>query len=237
MTKSSSREMMTSNCRSRLQNARIESLPPIAILFALLAMPATSFSQPIFTTTASLEWMVVDSSLIVRGRIGSIEELETRPSVFLVTLTVTETLKGSVQEKIEFVLPAKSYPVDGVLAAWADKEKELLVFLRDSKSVEKLTGKDYSKFPYAPRSGWRDESVLLLDAQAEVQVMSKRIEPLSDPQEILKRTRAAVEATKTGSYQSKSVNPAVELFGIKLYFFLFLNFILTVLQLDQKHLI
>src|SRR5688572_3329370 len=94
-----------------------------ALLLVVLLIPTAARGDAVFYE--SLEWMVADSEVVVRGAVAKVEE-KTGKGWNAVTIQVAETFKGTPKAEVVFadrVGLAKSWQ------ALIDEKAEVLVFL------------------------------------------------------------------------------------------------------------
>ncbi len=148
----------------------------------------------------SIEWMVADSDLIVRGTISQVVEEKGPYSVVWEksTVKVHETLKGRKQQEITFIFRNVAYP--HCPSNWKKEGAELLLFLVNSRRYVSLDP-GYEKVPLALRRFGARSCAVRLDGKAEgdryARIFTKNFKVLWSREAILKATRAAaVEDTK-----------------------------------------
>ena len=179
----------------------------IAAAFAgLMCMAPPACGQPLFGRMDSMEWMAADSSLIARGTIEalSMEKERDRGLWHSVTFRVAETLKGEHRPAIQFMMQSNDVPSEiELIDRWQSRKPELLVFLHESKCLVARDNPRYARCDFAPRTGRRDGSVLVLDSNG-TSVFTLAHDALSQPEEIIRATKAAVavrqERTKLCSH-------------------------------------
>jgi hypothetical protein len=101
--------------------------------------------------TPSMEWLVVDSDLIVRATIETMEDVDgvalpsepdQQPRLVRLLLRVTDTLKGEARDSIEVLIghPSNYDPRDQkVVAAWIKSKVPLLWFLNEQATTKSVT--------------------------------------------------------------------------------------------------
>lgn len=155
----------------------------------LLAM--TLATQPIGTSIDSLEWAAADCSVIVRGRVTAAEEISGYAEAYKLSLHAEETLKGSPQGDLSIATlargPANKIPFD----RWVRDHTEVLALLRKTSPDE--AGPIFKQFPYASRDLYFHNSIFELDPKAGIQAISMAMEPISDPEDLLQRIKAAMK--------------------------------------------
>ena len=168
----------------------------IAVAFAsLICMAPPACGQPLFGRLASVEWMAADSSLIVRGTIEALstEKERDRGLWHTVTFRVAETLKGEHRPTIQFMMQSNDVPSEWeAIKQWKSRRPELLVFLHESKCLVARDSPRYARCEVAPRTGRRDGSVLVVDSENATSVFTLAQDALSQPEEIIRATKAAV---------------------------------------------
>ena len=100
------------------------------LLLGSLAAAEISFEN-------SVEWSVVDSDLVVRGRVVAVKAaaIEDDNGWHRVTLAVEETLKGKARKSVEFIYHSSAK--DKELALWLAKKTEMVCFLVRSERYAK----------------------------------------------------------------------------------------------------
>lgn len=154
----------------------------------------------------SIEWLVADSDLVVRGTIVKLEPQKgvefNSDAGFLATVRVDETLKGPHQQELRFFI--LSIPRAGHLLDFQRDQKPLLIFLNASRELaskgtvfrpaENKIEWRFSREPFAPRSGYDEESILNLDSGGKVESFTTNLKPLVTGEEILSATRSAAKS-------------------------------------------
>ena len=178
---------------------------PAAIIAAIAAVTffaAPARGQPIFGETDSIEWMVEDSALIVRG---TIDELSTEQDAdgggpwHVVTLHLQETLKGEHRPTVQFVMRTTDRPREtDLIEGWKARKEPLLVFLRKSKFLAvhgvrtSVKSRKYARYDLAPRTGNRARSFIALESENVEPVLTMALRRLSKPEEIIAAAKAAI---------------------------------------------
>ena len=164
-----------------------------AVCLAVVACgEARAWGQPLGEHLDSIEWMVADSSLIVRGTIIGLET-ETKDSSLwrTVTFRVDETLKGEHRPTLRFIVWTNT--VEKEVDRWKDQGLPLLAFLDESRcAVAQFRQPEYGRFPFAPRHGDRKLSFIALDPKGAGPAYTLDLRALTSPEEILRATRAAL---------------------------------------------
>lgn len=167
----------------------------IAAAFAILmciAMPA--YGQPLFGRLDSIEWMAADSAAIVRG---TIEALSTEKELdgglwHTVRFRVQETLKGEHQPSVQFVMRSNDISSEvELIDGWKEREEPLLIFLHESKCLVAHGNRKYARYDFAPRTGYRDRSLIVLKSENENPVLTMAQQVLSQ-EDIVEATKAAI---------------------------------------------
>jgi hypothetical protein len=152
----------------------------------------------------SIEWLVADSDLVVRGTIVKLEAQEWKDfngnGGYLATVHVDETLKGPRQLEVRFFI--LTIPPVGQLQSFYKDRKPLLVFLNESRELaskgtvfrpaEYKIEWRYSREAFAPRSGYDEESFLNLESGGKVESFTSDLRPLKTGEQILAAARTAV---------------------------------------------
>ncbi len=164
------------------------------VLGAAAVMPSAATAQPLFATVDTLEWMVVDSDVIVRATITDGRREPDGPHAVWETVTakVDETLKGTHRPEVKFVI--RPYPASKEPARWKEQKRSVLLFLVDSKGAEKRDPK-YAEQDLAlrPTHTWR-LSCIALDKDAQAIILTRDVRAPTDPEVVLELTRAAIAA-------------------------------------------
>ena len=116
------------------------------------------------------------------------------------TLRAVETLKGEHRPAIQFMMQSNDVPSEiELIERWQSRRPELLVFLHESKYLVALDSPRYARHEFAPRTGRRDGSVLVLDSEDGSSVFTLAQHALSQPEEIIRATKAAVAVRHEGT--------------------------------------
>jgi hypothetical protein len=173
------------------------SARPVAIAAAsaiLMCMAAPAYGQPLFGRLDSIEWMAADSSLIVRGTIETLST-EKDPDGSLwhtVRFRVQETLKGDRQPSVQFLMRSNDIPREvELIDEWKSREEPLLVFLSKSKCLVARGNRRHARYDFAPRTGFRDQSLVALKSENENPVLTMAQQALSR-EDIVEATKAAI---------------------------------------------
>jgi hypothetical protein len=171
-------------------------LAALVIALSMALVPSRAAAE--INVADSLEWMVADAELVVRGAVIAIQKQPGEGQVmwYRVTLRVSETLEGKRSRTIRFVIRHLHGETPEV---WRQKKTELLLFLISSK---RRVGDDpgYGLEPFALRE--RD-AVVRLRTHGSDPVYTLDFVKLTGRTEILKAARQAVAA---GASASKSHN-------------------------------
>jgi hypothetical protein len=169
-----------------------------AALIALSTALAPSRAAAEINVADSLEWMVADAELVVRGVVSAVDKQRGEGQVmwYRVTLRVSETLEGKRSRTVRFVVRHLHGETPEV---WRQKRTELLLFLISSKR-RLADDPGYGVEPFALRE--RD-AVVRLRARGSDPVYTLDFAKLTGRAEILKAARRAVAA---GASASKSHN-------------------------------
>lgn len=176
---------------------RRRGLADVIRLAACLAVAAwfvaPARGQPLVTDLDSVEWMAADSALVVRGTVVGLET-EKAPEFLwhTVTFRVDETLKGEHRPSLRFLLQSNTRDEKDI-TRWKEQGRPLLAFLRESRCVvAKWHYREWSRFPFAPRTGYRERSFLELAPGAESPAYDLSLKALDGPEAILRATREAI---------------------------------------------
>lgn len=164
----------------------------LLLFTALIAIANTARAQPIGEYYESIEWMVADSSLVVRGKIAALKvtsEPDDPGDWYHVTMRVDETLKGEHQQTRQFAVYESKR--DKELRRWKDEDSPFLACLTENR---RLVPQDrrYARFPYAPRTGYGRGSLVELVPKAKPFTYGTNLLRLEEPGELLKAARDAV---------------------------------------------
>lgn len=167
----------------------------IAAAFATLMCIATpAYGQPLFGRLDSIEWMAADSSLIVRGTI-EVLSTEKEPEGGLwhtMRFRVQETLKGEHQPSVQFVMQSNDVRSEvELIDGWKARNEPLLIFLHESKCLVAHGNRMYARYDFAPRTGFRDRSLIVLKSENENPVLTMAQQVLSQ-EDIVEATKAAI---------------------------------------------
>lgn len=181
------------------RNARAALWRLAACLTALAGFEAPARGQPIVTDLDSIEWMAADSARIVRGAVVGLETINAEEFLWhTVTFRVDETLKGEHRPEIRFLVQSNARD-EKEIRRWKDEGRPLLAFLQESRCVVATWRyREWSRFPFAPRTGYRERSFLELTPGAEKSAYDLSLKALNRPEAILRATREAV-ATPTAA--------------------------------------
>jgi hypothetical protein len=159
----------------------------------LIVVPARA--QPVLESVDSIEWMAVDSSVVVRGTIVA-HKSEEEPQGLVwhtVTFRVDETLKGRHRPTIQFVVATNT--IEKQLPTWKQTGRPVLAFLEESRYVVSRTRlRRFARFPLSPRKGWSKGSFVELDPDVRPGAYTLDLKPITRTDEILRATREAVAA-------------------------------------------
>lgn len=145
----------------------------------------------------SIEWITVDSDLVVRGKVTAVTKRKGPGDVvwYDATVTVAETLKGAKRRTVKL---AVRHLYGATPADWRAKKREMLLFLVDSKR-RVADDKDYAKAPFALRP--HDGAALVLDGPSPDRAYSSSFDVLDKRDTILDAARAAATSTATTSHR------------------------------------
>lgn len=155
----------------------------------------------------SLEWMTVDSPLIVRGVVADVKdsspkELE-QPQWFLqeVTIKIHEVLKGDYSK--EMVSFKRLHTGLSDAHAWLKSNSEMLFFLVEGKGIS--YGFDFTG-SWRMRGDYPTHPIKLTSEEAQIVLSDMRV--IKDPQDILQRIRDRVKIISGPNFQPYRVpNP------------------------------
>lgn len=158
-------------------------------------MPAVAAAE--INMADSIEWITVDSDLVVRGKVTAVTKRKGPGDVvwYDATVTVAETLKGP---KLRTVKIAVRHLYGATPAEWRAKKSEMLLFLVDSKR-RVADDKDYAKAPYALRP--HDGAALVLSGPTPDRAYSSSFDVLDTRDTILAAARAGATSTATRSHR------------------------------------
>jgi hypothetical protein len=158
-----------------------------------MAPPARG--QPLADFLESIEWMAVDSSVVVRGAIVALRiDPDADGNVWhAVTFRVDETLKGPHRPMHRFVVWGNL--IEKEIPRWKEAGRPLLAFLDESRFMVARGQRPYARFPLAPRTGHRKGSLIELDAAAETPAYSLDLRPIRRPEEVLRAAKDAIATT------------------------------------------
>ncbi len=127
----------------------------ILLLLGTLAVAEISIEN-------SIEWSVVDSELIVRGRVVAVKSaaIERDTIWHRVTVKVEETLKGKAQAHVEFIVEAGQK--DTHLQEWRDRKTEMVCFLVNSARYAK-DDRHLAKAPWALHDDDENDGIVRLE--------------------------------------------------------------------------
>jgi hypothetical protein len=183
-------------------NYRLRTLVVPAVVAAVIAVAAeVSFAQ-IGMTLMSLEWLVADADVVVRG---SIVDVSPEPPdgqwVWLtLTLEVDETLKGEHAPRVRFAV--KTLTADERYQQWKDSRQQQMWFLVGTKRDE---GEILARHALYPKAG--GFSMIRLGPAVPDEtgfskfpppIMTMDLNVLKEPDEILEAARAAVRDGRKG---------------------------------------
>jgi hypothetical protein len=162
---------------------------------ALVSMPAVTAAE--INMADSIEWITVDSDLVVRGTVTAVAKRKGPGDVvwYSATVTVAETLKGPKRRTVTF---AVRHLYGATPADWRAKKREMLLFLVDSKR-RGGDDKDYAKAPWALRP--HDGAALVLSGPTPDRAYSSSFDVLDTRAAILAAVRAGATSTATRSHR------------------------------------
>jgi hypothetical protein len=164
-----------------------------------LALTATAAAQPVFRKVETLEWMAVDSPLIVRASVLDFSRQAARGSAELDTIVVRvrETIKGVDRPFHTFAIYNLVYRDD--VPHWKATGEDLLIFFTD-----RLKNEDLSAYPVTPRYVSSSVQAIVPFGPRVKPAVPQLVPPVcytldfqdpTDPREILARTREAVRVS------------------------------------------
>ena len=168
--------------------ARLASCVLVGLLFA--AAPVSVRAE--INMGETIDWMVRDADVIVRGVVTHVRKTRGPGSVvwYEATVRVDETLKGSKRRTVRFSM---RHLYGETPAQWKSQRIELLVFLVRPQRL----GKYYRPLvtaPFALRAGTQ-ERVVKLNGLNITKVFTRSFAVLTKRNDILKATRRAVVTT------------------------------------------
>jgi len=169
--------------------ARVLSCVSVCLLLPAVA-PSPAAAE--INVAESIDWMVRDADLVVRGVVVAVRK-HTRPGKsvwYEATLRVAETIKGTKMRNVRF---AVHRVWGGTPAQWKSQGTELLAFFVRKRRL----GKPYrsaSRAPFVLRSGLQ-ELVVKLSGSKRSKVYTRGFAVLSKRVDILKAARRAAAST------------------------------------------
>ena len=158
-----------------------------------VALLAPSIAAAEINVADSLEWMVADSDLVVRGRVIAVTSTRGPGQVVYerVRVRIDETFKGPASQTVEVLI--RDFAPLGHASRWRADRTELILFLVDSKRRVADDPK-YATAAFALRGGSHDGSAIRLSrlptaTNAVAFTMEQRL--LSSRPAIIAATRAA----------------------------------------------
>ena len=138
----------------------------------------------------SLEWIVADSDLIVRGKIAKVEPFndEQQTAWEEATVQVNETIKGTTTEPLTFLV--RCVGITEKPSQWQREGVELLLFLVKSKRYDSLDP-DYGKTDFALRLWGADCSFIPLNNNPQAGLFTMDFNVIKERDDILKAVRSA----------------------------------------------
>ncbi len=167
-------------------------------LVTVIGLGAPARGQPVTTSLDSVEWMSADSPLIVRGTVVALETVKVPDGYFwhTVALRVDETLKGEHRPSLRFMLQSNGRDPKAI-ERWKVRGVSLLIFLKESRCVVAMWRyKEWTRFPFAPRTGYPERSILELAPGSSSKAYDLSLKALDGPEAILRATREAIAAPR-----------------------------------------
>jgi hypothetical protein len=180
-------------------------MSPVRLLICLAAIAAAepACGQPISTHYDSIEWMVADSTVVVRGTIVDVQtEREGEYGEWqIVTVRTDELLKGEKPTALKFAVDASGSR--DRISQWHKNARPLIMFLDESRKlaarfagVSGLTGRRLIRFPLAPRTGYVKDSFLELTPDSRTPAFSWSLRPIEKPDDLLQAVKAAIAESR-----------------------------------------
>ncbi|MHC4138034.1 MAG: hypothetical protein ACYS0K_24095 [Planctomycetota bacterium] len=164
-----------------------------------------AFARAEISVKNSLEWMVIESDLIVRGRIASIEPLAQKgESVWeTVRFKVEETLKGERRESVSFVV-CHDARQESFVRKTRPKGVEMLCFLVKSERLDEVDDVE-AKEPWALHNLQEVESLLHLEGDRVFWTFDRSGKEYDGREGILGAVRRAIRTMPTGKRPKSAV--------------------------------
>lgn len=178
------------------------------LALAICLLQVSAIAQPISADADSIEWITMDSTVIVRGTIAALQTRQDSSGGewHAVTLAVDETLLGQHEPQRQFVV--RSNADDLRLRTWHEARTPLAAFLKPSPCLVARDGPRFMRFALAPRTGWCEGSLIDLSGTAGPQVFTLELSVLSDPAAI---TRAIEDSIKSAPVQASRCDHRLQL--------------------------
>ena len=177
---------------------------PLLVLPLVLVLASEVRGQPLFYTVETLDWMAADSQVVVRAVVVDlVQEVDgSKRKWITVVIKVRETLKGQHKPFHTYVVPDWDHHE---VLRWKKTERELLVFLADTKPVNigaRWWGEKAALYERTLRNGYG--SVIELTAPAKLgtniahlgEIYTLDLQDPTEPKKILQYTRDAIAATE-----------------------------------------
>jgi hypothetical protein len=168
----------------------------VLLLTGLTVAPARSA-----IIVESLDWVVADSDLVVRGKLVENKRVRDKNKIIWSTITVevAETLKGDKLDKLQFIVAHETESASDRVAELVDHKPEALLCLVKSDRY-KSKGEEYATVPWALRLVQFEINHTLIDLSdksgAVVVPLDGRL--LTRKDDILKAASAAATAAPAG---------------------------------------
>ena len=119
-------------------------------IVTLLTHPTLAFAKPLLVE--SVEWVVVDSDLVIIGKITKVETLKWKENLSydVVTVAVDKTLVGEPTPTVTFLVSPLPKWIPRA-KAWQGEAKAMLFFLVKNYIKDKTSSR--SKYEYILRDG------------------------------------------------------------------------------------
>jgi hypothetical protein len=169
-----------------------------AISLILLALgPLAVWANAENTGADTIQWMTVDSDVVVIGSVREVVERQTENGRrwFDMTIGVTETLKGAPRNTIQVTMP---YLSGDKPDKWMTDRSEVLFFIVDARRRIEID-KGYAKSPFALRGTNSDSAYVLGDSRTRAYTTA--FAAITDRDSLRTAVRAAASSTATKSHQ------------------------------------
>ena len=153
------------------------------LLLSAVLLPSTCLAQPLCFHHDSLDWLVIDSPVIVRAKVSSLGPIEKHPKLSEMRLEILESIRGDAQQELR--VPIEKSREEYWVKKSVETQGEFLLFLVKTPRgyAEPEVKKVIDRYERPLYYFWR------IDLTEPQRVLSLDFKQLQDGPEILKRVR------------------------------------------------